>query len=221
MKSYKKILGSASEYSLEIDGKFISMNERLSNYLENEVSKNFHVQYLCKSEKIKINERFIDKKSLDVNNVIVSNNTHTEDQLNEFRFFTINNFYKSYGDYYSVAEQNHFIEVSKVYFSGDVRSIFSYKNKKMVGCATIYKYKEHPFFKSPAWHIGYWGYDRHSLTCEEARFIKSSWAHFINENIISEKCPVVGIIDNFNEPVYELIKSWNFSIEALRCDLKK
>lgn len=218
--SYADLVNISPKVTKLIDNIFIPAEGTVSKLMEERLSEKFHIQYLCsaKPRLAAFEYKFMQGT---ISNVFLANEDHSKNLINKFREFTVTNFYEPNAAHYSLFEKNYFLEISKLYFLGEVKSLFSYKNQKLVGCVTLYKYKAHPYFKTPAWHIGYWGYDRSMVNLDEARYIKNSWISFINETIVVDNCSIVGVIDSFNSSVLNLVAKCGFTIQAIRCDLKK
>lgn len=201
-----------------LNRKFLFTNHYLNEHFERKLSNDFHVKYLIKLDPK--NFRSVGQDSVSSTISVNCLTLLTQEQLKEFKDFTIKSFYIPYSNEYNEKDIEEFVNVMPIYFSGDneTETFFFYKEHKLVGVLTLYRYLVHPFLGQEAYHIGYWGYDKASLTKDEARYIKTTWNKKLKDVAVSRGVPVVGLIDYFNFSVRKMVFNFGFNLQALRLD---
>lgn len=149
----------------------------------------------------------------------ISGDQITPNDINNFTEFTINTFYKPHQNYYSPKDINRFKEEQSVFFNLPHKYLFHFSDDILVGALVLCELKNHPFFKKPAWHIGYWGIDKNKTSSEARKSIKADWGKLLLE--LNKRSMIVANIDYFNKPADKMSKEFNFNTNFIRLDARR
>lgn len=106
---------------------------------------------------------------------MISTRSIGEVSQEDFAQFTLKTYYYRFTEHQDKFDVKQFLETVPRYFSENIFGRGYYKDGEMVGVIISHHYGQHPAINQSTLHIGYWGYDRSSVTPEEARWIKEDW----------------------------------------------
>jgi 4Fe-4S single cluster domain len=192
---------------------------RLTSQQEQALRQAFHVKYfhLLAPEAIPtylVNSDVSPAQSIHVADIL-------QEGVDVFTDFTEETFYDRNGSDYSLKDREIFLELAKGYFQLELFGNVYRKNGKVVGLISTHRAKAHPATGTDLLHIGYWGYDRDSLTKEEARWIKQDWTRgLLKWSQLNGNIPVDASVDFFNKSAFNLTAKMGFKVHSLRLDRK-
>lgn len=136
-------------------------------------------------------------------------------EIEEFSDFTIDTFYKVHTNFYSLSDIRRFKKDQAIFFNLPNKYIRHKIDGKVVAYLVVCFIDNHPFFKRPAWHIGYWGIL--SGTDRDLREkIKQEWGDFLS--VLNSKVAIVANIDYFNKPADKMSSCFNFETVCVKFD---
>lgn len=140
----------------------------------------------------------------------------SKEEISNFSEFTIDTFYKVHTRYYPSTEIDIFKEHQNIFFSLQYRYIRHELNDQIVGYLTAALLEEHPFFKEPSWHIGYWGMTSTIKDKELRSAIKNDWGNLLTQ--LNKTARISGNIDYFNKPAISMASGYGMQLDGFRMD---
>lgn len=189
-------------------------NNKLDEQAADLLGQNFIVGYVYTigPKDLKVPGSFEQQQTIEV--------SQSEDNLNELINFIIDNYYVHFSEHYSELAHVNIRAAARNYLSWPTTRFCTYKKEgKIVAALLTNRYDPHPSINLITQHIGYWGYDRKSLSEAEAKWIRADWIQRLS--MWSEGVTLIDAsIDSFNSTGLNLVKKLGFTQTLLRLDRK-
>lgn len=178
------------------------------------LSANWHVRYL-----FTLSRNLLSKHpKLSSCSGLDSVEVNTEN-WHEVLSFIQKNYYRKFHDKYSAGDVKKFLDSADDYLALGITGKIYSKMGNTISCFLSNRFANFPLLNQPTIHVGYMGYDRHQLTLDEARFLKSDWLKTA-ESIIQEGDQLDATVAAFNKPSLAWVKKVGFEQRGVRLEPK-
>jgi hypothetical protein len=162
-------------------------------------------------------------KNTDISTIAQSNGLTTVEgtslsslEISKFSDFTIETFYKVHTNYYPSSEIDVFKEHQGVFFALPYHFVRHEVDNQIVAYMTAALLEQHPFFKEPSWHIGYWGIAPTIRDRQLRTAIKHDWGKRLT--LLNQTTRVGGNIDYFNKSAISMATNFGMKVSGYRMD---
>ena len=194
---------------------------KLTQIEEAALRSTFHVKYFHVLDADGLEKAAENSNSIthEIKSILITDIKHGGVQT--FTDFTERTFFDRNSSDYSTKDRQVFLDLAKGYFDLQLFGRLYHKNGRVIGLISTHLAKSHPATGSDLLHIGYWGYDKASLTVSEARWIKRDWIQGLYQwSHENGGVTIDASVDYFNSSAFELTKKLGFKLHSLRLDRK-